>query len=32
MIKLTIDGEEVSVAEGTNLVEAAANAGIEIPT
>ncbi|MCJ7755987.1 MAG: 2Fe-2S iron-sulfur cluster-binding protein [Thermoanaerobaculales bacterium] len=32
MITLTIDGTTVSVAEGTNLVEAAARAGIEIPT
>ncbi len=32
MITLTIDGREVKVAEGTNLVEAAKKAGIEIPT
>jgi NADH-quinone oxidoreductase subunit G len=32
VITLTIDGTPVSVAEGTNLVEAAASAGIEIPT
>ena len=32
MIALTIDGKAVSVAEGTNLVEAAAKLGIEIPT
>jgi len=32
VIALTIDGKAVSVAEGTNLVEAAAQAGIEIPT
>ncbi len=32
MITLTIDGREVQVAEGTNLVEAAKKAGIEIPT
>ncbi len=32
MLKLTIDGNEVEVAEGTNLVEAAALAGVEIPT
>jgi len=32
MLTLTIDGNEVTVAEGTNLVEAAAKAGIEIPT
>jgi NADH-quinone oxidoreductase subunit G len=32
MVSLTIDGREVTVAEGTNLVEAAAAAGIEVPT
>ena len=32
MITLTIDGTTVSVAEGTNLVEAAARAGVEVPT
>jgi len=32
MVTLTIDGREITVAEGTNLVEAAATAGIEIPT
>ncbi len=32
MITVTIDGREVTVAEGTNLVEAARRAGIEIPT
>jgi len=32
VIALTIDGKAVSVAEGTNLVEAAAKLGIEIPT
>ena len=32
MITLKIDGTAVTVAEGTNLVEAAAKAGIEIPT
>ena len=32
MLKLTIDGTEVQVAPGTNLVEAAATIGIEIPT
>ena len=32
MITLTIDGREVQVAEGTNLVEAARKAGVEIPT
>jgi NADH-quinone oxidoreductase subunit G len=32
MVTLTIDGREITVAEGTNLVEAAAAAGIEVPT
>jgi len=32
VITLTIDGKTASVAEGTNLVEAAASVGIEIPT
>jgi NADH-quinone oxidoreductase subunit G len=32
VLKLTIDGTEVEVEEGTNLVEAAAMIGIEIPT
>jgi NADH-quinone oxidoreductase subunit G len=32
MVTLTIDGREVTVAEGTNLVQAAAAAGIEVPT
>jgi NADH-quinone oxidoreductase subunit G len=32
MLTLTIDGHEATVAEGTNLVEAAASVGIEIPT
>jgi len=32
MVTLTIDGKEITVADGTNLVEAAAAAGIEIPT
>lgn len=32
MVSLTIDGHELEVAEGTNLVEAAAQVGIEIPT
>ncbi|MCD4749311.1 MAG: (2Fe-2S)-binding protein [Thermoanaerobaculales bacterium] len=32
MLRLTIDGVEVQVAEGTNLVEASKKAGIEIPT
>jgi NADH dehydrogenase/NADH:ubiquinone oxidoreductase subunit G len=32
VLKLTIDGSEVQVAVGTNLVEAAATIGIDIPT
>jgi len=32
VLKLTIDGTEVQVAAGTNLVEAAATIGIDIPT
>jgi NADH-quinone oxidoreductase subunit G len=32
MITLKIDGKEITVAEGTNLVQAAAVAGIDIPT
>ena len=32
MVSLTIDGKEITVAEGTNLVEAAAAAGVEVPT
>jgi NADH-quinone oxidoreductase subunit G len=32
MIRLTIDGTEVEVAAGTNLVEAAQRAGAEVPT
>jgi len=32
MVTVTIDGNPVQVAEGTNLVEAAAKAGIEVPT
>jgi NADH-quinone oxidoreductase subunit G len=32
MISLTIDGTEVTVAEGSNLVEAARKIGVEIPT
>ncbi len=32
MIALSIDGRPVEVAEGTNLVEAAKAAGVEIPT
>jgi NADH-quinone oxidoreductase subunit G len=32
MISLTIDGVQVTVAEGCNLVEAARKAGVEIPT
>ncbi len=31
MPKLTIDGKEVEVAPGTNLIEAARQAGIEVP-
>jgi len=31
MPKLTIDGKEVEVADGTNLIQAADQAGIEIP-
>ncbi len=31
MPKLTIDGKEVEVAAGTNLIEAARQAGIEVP-
>jgi len=30
-VKLTIDGKEVEAAEGTNLIDAAATAGIHIP-
>ena len=32
MLTLTIDGNETQVPEGTNLVDAAATVGIEIPT
>ncbi len=32
MVTLTIDGREITVPEGANLVEAAAVAGIDIPT
>ncbi len=32
MVKLTIDGREASVREGSTILEAAASAGIEIPT
>jgi len=32
MVTLTIDGKEITVSDGTNLVEAAAVAGIEVPT
>jgi NADH-quinone oxidoreductase subunit G len=32
MVTLTIDGREITVADGANLVEAAAAAGIEVPT
>src|SRR5690242_21381495 len=31
MPKLTIDGKEVEVAAGTNLIEAARQAGVEVP-
>ena len=31
MPKLTIDGKEVEVAPGTNLIEAARQAGAEVP-
>ena len=31
MPKLTIDGKEVEVAPGTNLIEAARQAGVEVP-
>lgn len=32
MVRLSIDGREIEVPEGTNLVEAARRLGIEIPT
>lgn len=32
MVTVTIDGTEIRVAEGTNLVEAAKKAGAEVPT
>jgi NADH-quinone oxidoreductase subunit G len=32
MVTVTIDGVEIQVTEGTNLVEAASKAGVEIPT
>ncbi|MCR4771477.1 MAG: [FeFe] hydrogenase, group A [Oscillospiraceae bacterium] len=32
MVKLTVDGREVSVSEGSTILEAAAAAGINIPT
>ena len=32
MVTVTIDGNQVQVAEGTNLVEAAGKVGIEVPT
>ncbi len=32
MITVTIDDKEIEVAEGTNIVEAAAKVGVEIPT
>ncbi len=31
MVKLTIDGKDIEVPEGTNLIEAARLAGIEVP-
>ena len=31
MPKLTIDGKEIEVAPGTNLIEAARQVGIEVP-
>ena len=31
MVKLTIDGKEVEVPEGTNIIEAARRLGIEVP-
>ena len=31
MPKLTIDGKELEVAPGTNLIEAARQAGVEVP-
>ena len=32
MVKLTIDGREANVREGSTILEAAASVGIEIPT
>jgi len=32
MVTLTIDGQSVTVAEGTNLIEVALKVGVEIPT
>jgi len=32
MVTVTIDGNQVQVAEGTNLIEAAGKVGIEVPT
>ena len=32
MLSLTVDGIEVQVSEGVNLIEAARKAGIEVPT
>ncbi|HOG79452.1 MAG TPA: 2Fe-2S iron-sulfur cluster-binding protein, partial [Anaerolineaceae bacterium] len=32
MINLTIDGKAISVTEGTTVLQAAREAGIEIPT
>ena len=31
MVTLTIDGQEVSVSKGTNVIEAARKIGIDIP-
>ena len=31
MLKLTIDGKEIEVADGLNLIQAADQVGIEIP-
>ena len=32
MVKLTIDGKNVTVAEGTTILNAARSVGIKIPT
>ena len=31
MVRLTIDGKEIEVPEGTNIIEAARRLGIEVP-